>query len=88
MYEEKKQNIDLSGAFDKTLEKNREEYYQKLQIQKKPNRKKLYLLIIFLSWIIILGVLASNINFNKKPKDNNLSSEEAIKKFYEEANKK
>lgn len=53
-------DIDLSGAFDSAIENRRQMAYSQ-STQKKPNNKKrIYLFIIIISWIIIIfsGVYA------------------------------
>jgi hypothetical protein len=68
-YNNQDQNIDLSNALDSAVENKKQMIYAESFQQKPSNKKKIYLIIIIVSWIIIFSFAIYNTNKKQKIND-------------------
>lgn len=68
--ENENQSIDLSNSFDEVVQRRQQNAYIKSSIidVKKAKKKKIYIAIIVVGWIIIISVALSAWNTNQKKK--------------------
>lgn len=68
--EKQDQSIDLSGAFDSAVEQKQQMVYTNAvgQKSKGKNKKKIYIILIVISWAIILSIVFSTLSKNASRK--------------------